>query len=93
MNVVKVLGLGLILILLCGCIPSLYPIYTEQNLVNLPQLVGTWEEDGGEEANTWEFTANDSSSYRLVYTEDGEPGFFIVHVAKLGGYLFLDITP
>ena len=35
-------------------LPSLHPLYTEADLVFLPELVGTWQEDGGDSTLTFE---------------------------------------
>jgi len=43
------LAVGGLLLLLNSCVYSLFPIYTEETLVFIPELVGRWqlpEEDG-----------------------------------------------
>ena len=37
---------------LAGCAPSLYPVYTEKDLVFEPALVGTWSTDDPKDG-TW----------------------------------------
>jgi len=36
-----------------GCLPSLYPLYTDDTLVFYEELVGKWTNDGDE---IWQFT-------------------------------------
>lgn len=91
----KLICLGL-LALAGGCVPSLNPLYTEQDLVFDPALVGVWGDDnkmaGSKES--WAFTKAGEKEYRAVYTDnDGNPGEFVAHLAKIEGRLFLDLYP
>ena len=80
------------ILLLVGCIPSIHPIYTEEDLIFVPELLGTWSEDDCEE--TWAFSAHDPKVYELVHTdEDGKQGRFVAHLVKLDDTLFLDLFP
>lgn len=81
--------------LLAGCVPvmSLYPLYTEQDVVFEEKLVGTWMDDSD---STWEFSAPNEppKSYELVYTDDeGRKGSFGVYLTKIDDKLFLDAQP
>ncbi len=81
-----------ILILCSGCIRSLHPIYTEEDLVLEPALIGQWSENDSKEV--WTFSRKGTNSYTLVYTDDkGRQGRFRAHLAKLNGKLFLDLFP
>jgi hypothetical protein len=87
--VLSALLLGLVL---ASCVPSLHPIYTKKDLIFNPALVGVWSEE--DKPSTWAFTQSDKESYRLVYTDEkGNPGEFIVHLAKFDDVMFLDLYP
>lgn len=79
--------------LLAGCIPTLHPLYTEQDLTFDPALVGRWAEtDSGKES--WDFSKGDAQSYQLIYTDgEGKKGEFAVRLLKLGDTRFLDLYP
>lgn len=83
--------LTLISLFLVGCIPSLHPLYTENDLVFEPSLLGNWVEKGGEVS--YEFITNDSSSYTMIYTEDSIPSKFTAYLTNVGDHLFLDLLP
>ena len=76
-----------------GCIPtSVHPVYTDKDVVFVPELLGTWAEENSEE--TYAFSAHDPRSYRLTYTDDeGRTGEFVAHLLKIDGVLFLDMFP
>lgn len=77
---------------LVGCIPSLHPIYTEEDLIFVPELLGTWSEEGSDE--TWSFSSEDPRSYDLVQTDDeGKKGEFSAHLFRIEGTMFLDLFP
>ncbi|MBC8403467.1 MAG: hypothetical protein H8E14_18450 [Candidatus Marinimicrobia bacterium] len=81
-----------LLVVLCfmGCIRSLHPLYTEEDLVFSTDLIGTWVD---KENNIWTFIAAGENSYSLIFSEEGEPAQFESHLVKLGAYLFLDTYP
>ena len=88
---------ALVMIALCGvigCIPtSINPLYTEQDLVFDPALIGVWRGDG-DAKETWAFEKAGDKAYKFVYTEeDGKIGRFEAHLLKLGNTLFLDLFP
>jgi hypothetical protein len=94
MNRTKTLGCWslIALTLFAGCVPSLNPVYTEQNLVFDPAILGVWTQPGTKAR--WEFVKLDAKSYRLLYTsEQGQEGRFIARLAELEGELFLDLYP
>lgn len=81
-----------ILILCSGCIRSLQPFYTEQDLLFEQNLIGQWAEDGDKEI--WAFSKKGMNSYTLVFTDDeGRKGQFVAHLVKIKGKRFLDIFP
>jgi len=81
---------------LVGCVPSLHPLFTDDDAIFEEKLLGIWaEEDDSEE--TWEFEryGDDSDKrYKMIYTdENGEEGQFIATLGKLNDMLFLDLFP
>lgn len=80
------------LIVLAGCIPSLNPIYTSDDLVFDQAIVGEWTAAQG--GSNWVFTKQDDKAYRLAFTEkDGKQGIFTAHLAQVGDVRFLDLFP
>jgi len=76
LNVRKIVVIFGAAVLLAGCITSLHPFYTEENLIFDPSLLGTWvvidPETGREEAEdgmTWTFTQSGEKGYDLIVTE------------------------
>src|SRR5580765_3114056 len=89
--------LALVLAALCGvigCIPtSINPLYTGQDLVFDPALIGVWRGEG-DAKETWAFEKAGDTEYKFVYTEDdGKTGQFEAHLLKLGNTKFLDFFP
>ena len=80
-----------IALLLTGCVPSLYPSYTDADLVFEPQLIGIWGPDENDE--TWRFEKDTDKGYKLLLASLGKTGEFYVHLLKLGTYYFLDLYP
>jgi len=77
---------------LAACLPSLHPLYTEEDLVFAPELVGLWKPKDGKAS--WEFKEVGPKEYKLIYTDkDGKPGEFEARLVKLGDHLFLDLFP
>ena len=77
-----------------ACIPSLHPIYTDEDIVFEESLLGVWAEPNSDE--TWAFTRSQEkgNAYRLVYADgNGKRGAFVTHLAKIKGQLFLDLFP
>jgi len=92
-----VLGLPL---LLAGCAPeaSLNPLFTENDVVFDPALVGTWRGmDRKDESNAgkpvWAFGKSGENAYSLVVTADGKRTDYKAHLVKVGQYLFFDALP
>ena len=85
-------------IIVGGCVPviSLYPLYTEKDVIMDKKLYGTWVDDSNDSKTTWEFKSIDEpkKAYKLIFTdEEGKKGSFVAHLVKLQDKLFLDIFP
>ena len=90
-NIIKLLTLSFLL-MLAGCVPSLNPLFTEQDLIFDRNLLGVWTDEDSKE--TWAFTYVEEKEYKLVYTdEDGLKGEFKARLLKIDGNTFLDLTP
>lgn len=91
----KTLPLSVALVLalaMSSCVPSLHPLYTEEDVVFEPDLVGTWSE--GDDDDTWTFAQDGGKAYKLVFADEPDTkGEFKVHLVKLEGRLFLDLFP
>lgn len=91
MRAIKLMvALGLVAFM-AGCVPSLHPLFTEEDLVYDPALVGTWAEKEGEDICT--FRKSGENAYDLIYTEEGVPARFDAHLVRIGEFLFLDTYP
>lgn len=81
-----------LLFLMAGCIPSVHPLYTEQDLIFDSSLIGEWVNQDGNES--WTFTKSAGKEYKLVYMDkDARKGEFVVHLLKVDDRRFLDLYP
>lgn len=91
LRVPAIAALGGLAIVLAGCVPSLQPLYTAEDVAFEPALVGTWAgSDGGD---TWTFQKGDGAAYRLFIAGAKVPDRFEVHLVSLADQRFLDIYP
>lgn len=97
---VLIVGLAILVGLLVGCGPvsSLNPLFTDSDLDFDPALLGLWTEKGPDPASL-RFEQAGPKVYRVTSTEwDGNDGLvnitaYEAHLVRLGGYRFLDVTP
>ena len=81
----------LLAVILGGCVPSLHPLFTENELIFDANLVGIWSSTDSNE--TWEFKPA-AKGYECIYVENnGKIGRFDAGLGKLGNDMFLDIYP
>lgn len=78
-------------VILSGCIPSVHPLYNEDDLVFNSEILGEWIEEGSEVK--WVFEAAKDNSYVLRITENGKLSNIDLHLVQLGEYLFFDFYP
>jgi hypothetical protein len=92
----KIAGwMGLALLLVTGaCLPvSLSPLYTEEQLVTLPEIVGTWGSDD-DRAGQMVVTREPDRAYRVVFSEGEDPPVrFEVHLVRIDDNLYWDMVP
>lgn len=74
--------------LLQACVPSINPLYHEQDLVFEEFLLGEWK--GGSEI--WTFHSTDKQKYTLDHFDGEHSGSYTAHLLKLEGNYYLDIT-
>jgi len=77
-----------------GCyVPSIHPLYTKQDVIFNPALVGQWvESEKGK--SQWVFVQKEEKSYGLRITQEDKKVFvFTVHLLKVGAYYYLDLFP
>jgi len=76
-----------------SCVPSLNPIYTEQDLIFDSSLIGVWADKDTHE--TWALASCDRQlEYILMHTDPGgKKGEFTARLVRVGDTTFLDIAP
>lgn len=84
-----------LVVVLAGCWTlSLNPLYTDADIAFNPALLGTWTVADDDDDETWIFEREGDDAYRLtIEKEEGADGEFVVHLLRLGGYLFFDLFP
>lgn len=74
---------------LSGCLYSVNPLYTEKDILFMPDLIGKWQH----EDTTITFAKSDEKAYSLVVNEEGTEDRLEAHLVKLGELLMLDTYP
>lgn len=80
--------------ILAGCyVPSIHPLYTKQDVIFNPALVGQWvEAEKGK--SQWVFVQKEDKAYGLRITqEDKKVYVFTAYLLKVGEYHYLDLFP
>lgn len=79
---------------LVGCVRTIHPLYTEDDLAFDPALVGTWESADDGQQEKWVFRKKGEKSYTLVHTDqNGRKGRLQAHLLEIEGHRFMDLTP
>lgn len=74
-----------------GCVvPSLHPLFTEEDLVFDPHLIGAWVD---EDDDFWVFEKSSKGGYLLTVADRYELSSFDAHLLELGSHRFLDLYP
>lgn len=97
---------GLFIIMHSCVIPSIHPLYTEEDLIIDERLIGIWGEEDDEA--TWDFKLASErrgsdlfdymdypseKSLSLIYREKNKSAEFNAHMIKLGDNYYLDFLP
>ena len=78
-------------ILLSGCVPSLHPLFSDNEIIFDANLVGKWSEPNS--SDSWEFKPAANKKYEFIYTDGRGIGKFDARLGKIGSSTFLDIFP
>jgi hypothetical protein len=91
MKLAKLAVVPVIALALTGCIvTSVYPFYTDKDLVFEPGLAGQWTKVG-EKAEEWNFAKQGANAYLLTQIENSQTNVMQAHLFKLRGEMFLDL--
>jgi len=91
-----------LIVWLSGCIPSLHPIYTDEDRIRLDEIIGKWTNLDGKETYDFRMHENDSGAYQLMLKElphteyggsDSSSANFEINLVELGGHTFMDFYP
>lgn len=90
----NVIACAALAVLLAACIPSVYPFYTDKDVVFDQRLLGEWHDTGDtNNPEIWKFAQSTNNAYNLTVVEDGKTGEFAAHLFKLKQDEFLDLIP
>ncbi len=93
-NIIVVAGAA---VLLCSCIPSVNPFYTNKDVVFDTRLPGVWRGVGvssKDQPAVWNFEPSGTNAYKLTVTDnEGKQGQFDAHLFVLKQNYFLDLIP
>jgi hypothetical protein len=80
--------------ILAGCyVPSIHPLYTKQDVIFNPELVGQWR-DSEAGKSQWVFVQKEDKAYGLRITQEDKKVFvFTAYLLKVGDYHYLDLFP
>lgn len=92
MKTVRLLPALLLIAFCTSCVPlaSLYPLWDEDQVAELPGLEGTWTEKGGD---TLTFSKDADAAYKLTFASGKELSRYEVHSVELNGKFYLDFFP
>lgn len=90
MKTIRIIGTTFLLILISGCLQSVNPLYTQDDLIFDSRLLGDWIF----EDEHWSLEKNSAFDYKLTTQgESKKKAVFSVHLVKLGDHTFMDIYP
>lgn len=78
-------------LLMAGCTASLHPLYSEEDALFDPMLLGTWRECEGEKFFVSVRAGN--AAYRVIYYDGEGSGAFTARLVELQGNRFVDLYP
>ncbi|MBI5267955.1 MAG: hypothetical protein HY851_12055 [candidate division Zixibacteria bacterium] len=81
-------------LILTGClVPSLHPLYNDNEVVTRPGIAGRWSPEDGDAI--WDFELEPDSSYSLAYvdSDESDTSWFTVRLVQLDTFLFMDMYP
>ncbi len=91
MKTITTLLLAAVALFLAGCIvTSVYPFYTDKDLVFDPALLGHFTKTD-DASDHWTFEKNGTNTYSLTYVSDNKTNLMQARLFKLRGEKFLDL--
>lgn len=83
------------LVLVCaGCIRTLHPLYTRDDVTFDPAIVGTWKPPEEEGKERWVFRKGGPKHYGVTQIDnEGNKGKLEARLVELDGHRFLDFYP
>jgi hypothetical protein len=90
-----ILPVAVLALLLAGCwTVSIHPLYTKNDIVSEPLLVGQWGDPDNDRGEMWVFAEAGENLYTLTAKENGKPdAVFEARLLRLKNHLFLDLLP
>jgi hypothetical protein len=90
---VRISAAGMLTCFLTGCsVPSLWPLYHEQDVIFASELLGEWLEEGTRARTTIKQAG--VKSYEIIHRdEDGVTFKYSGHLLRLGDQMFLNLFP
>jgi hypothetical protein len=89
---IQIAAFYLLAVFLGGCVPSLHPLFTQNDLIFDANLVGKWA--SSEPNESLEFKQTKDKTYECIYIDkDNKSGKFEVSLGKIGNSMYLDLYP
>jgi hypothetical protein len=89
---IQIAAFYLLAVILGGCVPSLHPLFTQNDLIFDANLVGNWA--SMEPNETMEFKQSKDKRYECIYIDkEKKSGNFIASLGKIGNSMYLDLYP
>jgi hypothetical protein len=90
-TLLKIAAFYSLALILGGCVPSVHPLFTENEQISDANIVGIWYTTDSND--TWVFKPQEKG-YEGIYIENNKNmSSFDVKIGKLGKYMFLDVYP
>jgi hypothetical protein len=91
MKKLNLIAIAAAAILLAACIPSVYPFYTDKDVIVDQRLFGTWQEEKSNDPEIWKFERATNNSIQLTVVEEKKTNDLVAHLFKLKQEQFLDL--
>ena len=87
--------LGLVAVFCGGCVvPSIHPLYSEDDVTACPGIVGIWLDQAAAESETWKFFKKPGeNTYTMIYIMGGKPASFTARFTQIDGVVYMDTYP
>lgn len=75
---------------IAACTPSIQPVYTKEQLVHDPRVVGVWQDSA--DSDLYIVARDDEDGYTLTYNDWRKNRNYTAHFARAGNLTFVDLT-